>query len=106
MARLNLISILSGRFLSNDSVTSRIPAIIYIVVLTILYIFNTFDCQMRYRRILDIENQISRLKITATTTQTNRIIMTKESYIIEEIARRNIPLFETSIPPKSIKVNK
>ena len=101
--RFTLADILSGRFLSEGSFVKRLPAVLYIVLLTIIYMYNIFDGQKRYREILRVEREIARLKVTATTLQAQRISATKESRIMEEIARRNIPLFETTVPPKPLR---
>ncbi len=101
--KFRLTDILSGRFLSDSGFVKRLPAILYIVLLTIIYMYNIFDGQKRYREILRVEREISRLKVTATTLQAERISATKESRIMEEIARRKIPLFETTIPPKPLE---
>lgn len=96
-------NIISGKFLSAEETVKRFPAIMYIVALTIFYIFNVFDTQKRYREILAIEKEISRLKVTATTTQTERIAITRETYIIEQVEKRHLNLDETVTPPKTIR---
>ncbi|MDE6182896.1 MAG: hypothetical protein K2F53_00535, partial [Rikenellaceae bacterium] len=70
---MKIKDIISGRFLAEDRVTRRSPAIVYIVFLMLLYIFNIFDTQKRYRRILAVEREIARLKVSATTTETKRV---------------------------------
>lgn len=97
---MNIKNIISGTFLSGDAVVGRFPAIIYIVILIILYIFNIFDTQKKYREILAIEREISRLKVTITTTQTERVSATREANIMELVKSRKIPLIETNTPPK------
>lgn len=94
---------LSARFLSNDAVTKRLPAILYIVLLTILYIFNSFQTQDVFRRILRVEREISQLKVTATATQAERIRVTREVNIAEELAKRDIKISSSIYPPSIIE---
>ena len=100
---MNLKDIISGKFLSEEGGTRRLPAILNIVILMILYIFNIFDTQKRYRQILDVEREIARLKVTATTTETQRVSVTREANIKKMVATRGLPLIDTDIPPKQIQ---
>ncbi len=97
-----LKDIISGSFLSEERVTKRMPAILYIVFLMILYIFNIFDTQKRYREILAVERDIARLKVTATTTETQRVSMTRYASIREMVQQRGLPLVESTTPPKQL----
>ena len=90
---MNLKDIISGKFLSEEGVTRRLPAILYIVFLMILYIFNIFDTQKRYRNILEVEREIARLKVTAT----------REANIKKMVKERGLPLIDTDIPPKQLQ---
>lgn len=100
---MNLKDIISGKFLSEEGVTRRLPAILYIVFLMILYIFNIFDTQKRYRNILEVEREIARLKVTATTTETQRVSATREANIKKMVKERGLPLIDTDIPPKQLQ---
>ena len=86
--------IISGKFLAEDGVTRRSPAIVYIVFLMLLYIFNIFDTQKRYRRILAVEREIARLKVSATTTETQRVSVTREASIRKMVKERGLDLVE------------
>ena len=97
-----LKDIISGSFHSEERVTKRMPAILYIVFLMILYIFNIFDTQKRYREILAVERDIARLKVTATTTETQRVSMTRYASIREMVQQRGLPLVESTTPPKQL----
>lgn len=100
---MTIRDIISGKFLSNSEVTKRVPAIIYIIILTILYIFNSFDAQNIFRKILRVEREISQLKVKATSGQAERIKITRELNISEELIKRNINISGSNIPPKMIE---
>ncbi|MFI3261425.1 MAG: FtsL-like putative cell division protein [Rikenellaceae bacterium] len=95
--------IISASILTNQVVVKRVPSIIFITILVILYIFNSFDSQKIYRDILNVEKEIKQLKVTATSVQAERIAVTRELYILEEIKRRKIDVKSFTVPPKILK---
>ncbi|MFI3267136.1 MAG: FtsL-like putative cell division protein [Rikenellaceae bacterium] len=95
--------IISASILSNKIVTRRVPSIIFIAILTILYIFNSFDTQKIYREILKVEKEIKQLQVTATSVQAERISVTRELYIVDEIIKRKIDIKSFTTPPKILK---
>ena len=100
---MKIKDIISGRFLAEDRVTRRSPAIVYIVFLMILYILNIFDTQKRYRRILAVEREIALLKASSTTTETKRVSVTREASIRKMVKERGIGLIENDTPPQQIR---
>lgn len=95
--------VISGIWLGSETITKRLPSIIYIIVLVVLYIFNIFSTQRIYRTITRSEREIASLMVTANTSRTNLVSLTKESKIIEEIEKRKIPLIEIKTPPPTFK---
>lgn len=95
--------IISASILTNKVVVKRVPSIIFLTILTILYIFNSFDTQKIYREILKVEKEIKQLQVTATAVQAQRISVTRELYIIDEIEKRKIDIKSFTIPPKILK---
>ncbi|MEG1634986.1 MAG: FtsL-like putative cell division protein [Rikenellaceae bacterium] len=96
-------TIFSGNWLGTEAITKRLPSIIYIIALTVLYIFNIFSTQRIYRTITRAEREILSLTVTANTSRTNLVSLTKESKIVEEIEKRQIPLIEIKTPPPTFK---
>lgn len=95
--------IIYGSWISQERITKLAPSLIYIALLILVYIYNVFSTQHMHRRVLRLESEISKLKVTQSTTQSKRVSITRQSYIIEQIERRNIPIFEPEKPPITIK---
>lgn len=95
-------NIISGNFLSRTAFLSRLPVLVWIVVLTVLYIANGFRLQQLHREQLKLEREIARLEVTAVTTRSIRTRMTRESYILEQVKAKGLPLLESVVPPKMI----
>ncbi len=96
-------SILLGDLLRHKVVTKRAPAIAYIALLMIIYIYNIFYTHHKYRQIIRLEQEISHLEVISTTMQSKRVSLTRQSYIIQQIEKRQIPIFEGEQPPITIK---
>lgn len=94
---------ISGTWLRSEVLTKRAPSFIYIVILVVIYIYNVFNVQHLYRRVSRLQSEISRLEVTSTTIQTKRVSVTRQTYIMGQIEKRGLPIFEPETPPKTIK---
>lgn len=99
---MKIKGILSGSFLSKSAFLNRLPVIGWIVLLTILYIANGFRMQQLHRERIRLEKEIAALEVTAVTVRSIRMSITRESYILQQIASRNIDLIEPVNPPRII----
>ncbi|MFI3315214.1 MAG: FtsL-like putative cell division protein [Rikenellaceae bacterium] len=80
-------------------IIKRLPSIIFIILLVLLYISNIFSTQQLHNKILKKQRDISKLTVTHNTVSSELVKYTKESNIINEINRRNIAIQEIVKPP-------
>ncbi len=95
----------SGKWIEQKWVRKRIPAVIYIFILTIIYIFNIFAVQKLHNDINRAKRKILNLSVTAETTRTQLISITKESAIVKQVKQKKMGLLETENPPEVLFPN-
>ena len=90
----------SGKWIEKRWVRRRIPAVIYIFILTTIYIFNIFSVQKIHNDINKAKRKIKGWEVTAETMRTQLISITKESAIVDKVNNKKMGLLETVNPPE------
>lgn len=93
----------TGGVLSREEFTDRLPVIVYVVVLMLLYIANGFHIQQRHSRVDELNAELKRLNTVATTTAARRMSGTRQGEIEKLILQFNLPLSITTVPPRIIE---
>ena len=101
-----IVAPLKGMTTFNDKFENRLykrlPVIFYLILLLLLSIGSGFHTQHLYRKKAVMDKELLRLQTKETTLHTEYLRVTRESNIIHEVKRRNIPLEESVNPPKLI----
>lgn len=95
--------VLSGSILTRAEVRRQYPYIFFMALLMFLYIANGYHIQKLHRRQERITGQIKELRSKSMTLSSMRMSATRQSAIIEELERREIPLRESLTPAKVIE---
>lgn len=82
----------TGGVLSQDEFTRRLPVIVYVVFLMLLYIANGFHIQHKHSELDRISDELKQLKTEAVTSSAVRMTLTRQSEIERLLRERNIPL--------------
>lgn len=82
----------TGGVLSQDEFTRRLPVIVYVVFLMLLYIANGFHIQHKHSELDRIADELKQLKTEAVTSSAVRMTLTRQSEIERLLRERNIPL--------------
>lgn len=93
----------TGGVLSQEEFTRRLPVIVYIVFLMLLYIANGFHIQHKHSELDRIADELKQLKTEAVTTSAMRMTLTRQSEIERLLKERNIPLTREGKPPHMIE---
>lgn len=100
--RFRVGNIFTGGFLSDDKFTYRLPVLLYIVALMLLYIANGYHMQGKHNRIDKLTEQLKELKTVAVTASAVRMTMTRQSEIEKLLVKFRIPLAYDDVPPRVI----
>lgn len=93
----------TGGVLDQDEFTRRLPVIVYIVFLMLLYIANGFHIQHKHSRLDQISDELKQLKTVAVTSSAVRMTNTRQSEIERLLREHNIPLSQEGVPPHMIE---
>lgn len=93
----------TGGVLSQDEFTQRLPVLVYIVFLMLLYIANGFHIQHKHSELDRITDELKQLKTEAVTTSAMRMTLTRQSEIERLLKERGIPLTREGRPPHLIE---
>lgn len=95
--------VLSGSILTHSEVKKQYPYIFFMAILMFLYIANGYHIQKLHRHHDQLSDEIRELRSRSMTLSSIRMNSTRQSVIIEELKRRDIPLRESLTPAKVIK---
>lgn len=93
----------TGGVLSQDEFTRRLPVLVYVVFLMLLYIANGFHIQHKHSELDRITDELKQLKTQAVTSSAVRMTLTRQSEIERLLRERNIPLTQDGPPPRIIE---
>lgn len=92
----------TGNIFSKKEFQSRMPYVIFLSILTILYIFNGFYINGLHSNSIKLSNQVKELRAKSMTLKSIRMSSTRQSYLIKQIEERGLTLEESLTPPKVI----
>lgn len=93
----------TGGVLSQDEFTRRLPVLVYVVFLMLLYIANGFHIQHKHSELDRITDELKQLKTQAVTSSAVRMTLTRQSEIERLLRERHIPLTQDGPPPRIIE---
>lgn len=99
---LRLGQFFTGSILSRDEFTRRLPVIVYIVFLMLLYIANGFHIQHKHNELDRISEELKHLKTRAVTSSAVRMTLTRQSEIERLLREHRIPLLLDHTSPHTI----
>jgi len=93
---------LNGEFLSRQSMTARIPYIIYIVGLFLLNIALVYYFESMAREEVQLKHKLNELRSSYNTTMSNLEQMKRQSQVAKDIEQMGLKELKT--PPQVIEV--
>ncbi len=96
----SLHDFLGGDYLSKQSVLGNLPYLLFITILALVYIGNTYYAEKTYKEIEKTKNELKELRFQYLTVKSSLMYHTK----MNEIVRRATPLGlkEAMLPPYKI----
>ena len=95
--------VLSGNFLSKDSVVNVLPFLFFLTFLGICYIANGYQAEKLVRRLYKMNNEIKELRSEYITNKSDLMYVSKQSQVAR--ATKDIGLRELVSPPKKIVIS-
>lgn len=95
--------VLSGNFLSKESVVNVLPYVFFLTFLGICYIANGYQAEKLVRRLYKTTNEIKELRSEYITNKSDLMYISKQSQVAR--ATKNLGLRELMSPPKKIVIS-
>jgi len=100
----SLIRVLSGDFLSKETVVGLLPFIFFLTFLGVMYIANGYYAQGIVRDLQKTGNDVKELRSEYITIKSDLNYKSKQSQVAK--ATGSIEVYESTIPPTKIVVDK
>lgn len=97
-------NIMSGNFLSKESVVHYLPYIFFMTFLGICYIANGYQAEKIIRKIYNTTSELKEMRSEYITTKSELMYLSKQSQVANATAE--LGLKELTSPPKKIVVTK
>lgn len=91
------VKILNGGFFTKEKVIGLLPFMLFLSLLAILYITNTYYAEKTIRKIDKLHTEIKELKAEAITARSDRMFKSKQSEVAKEAEKNGLK--ELTEPP-------
>jgi hypothetical protein len=99
-----LQNIIGGDLLSKHAVLNNLPFLIFLAILALFYISNTYYTEKTFKQIEKIKNELKELRYQSITTKAKMLDVCKETEIAKKVGLLGIK--ETTTPPYKIFYSK
>jgi hypothetical protein len=99
-----LHDIIGGDLLSKHAVLNNLPFFIFLAVLALFYISNTYYTEKTFKQIEKIKNELKELRYQSITTKAKMLDISKQTEIAKKVGQLGIK--ETTTPPYKIFFSK
>ncbi len=101
-----VLDVINGNFLTNDSAVKQIPFILFLVLIAIVYISNTYYAEKIMRKTNGVVNEIKELRSEYITSKSDLMFISKQSEVARAAEVMKIGIKESVVAPKKIVIEK
>jgi hypothetical protein len=98
--------VINGNFLTNKSSVKQAPFVMFLTLVALLYISNSYYAERKIRQINKINNEIKELRSEYITSKSKLMFVSKQSEVAKTAEEMGLPIKESTTPPGKIIVNK
>jgi cell division protein FtsL len=99
-----LKGIIDGSILTVSSFVKQVPFILYLVLLTIIYIGNRYHAERVFRNMINLKDEVRDLRAEEITAASELMNLSKPSKVQDLIDQKGLGLKEPTRPPYKIVV--
>ncbi len=93
-------SMLDGTILTREKVEGLLPFFLFLTLLAIVLIFNTYYAEKKARKLEHLRNEIVELRVRYITTKSELMYITNQSEVARRLRDRGF--VESTVPPKPV----
>ncbi len=108
MAKENNImkEIIDGSVLTKDAIVKQLPLILFIILLTFLYIANRYHAEKLARDATRTQREIKALRSESISIASEYMYLTKQSELQNLVTKKKLGLTVSKEPPKKVIIEK
>ena len=96
-------SVLNGSFIVKENVVKQLPFLLFLVMIAMIHITNSYYAEKTVRDINTIGNEIKELKSEYITTKSDLMHVSKQSQVAA--LALSLRVKESTVPPKKISIH-
>jgi hypothetical protein len=101
---LSLMQFLSGNILTRESLRKNIWFILFMVLLSVIYINNKYKTESLLLNIIRLQNEVKEYRDRSVSYASELMSISRESEVIKIIEEKKMNLQELKMPPEKIEV--
>ncbi|MDF1548947.1 MAG: FtsL-like putative cell division protein [Bacteroidales bacterium] len=105
-ANFNIKQFLSGNILVQESIRKHLWYILFVVLLSVIYINNKYKTESILVDIIRLQGEVKELRDRSVSYASELMSISRESEVLKIIERKNVDLKELKLPPQKIVVKK
>lgn len=96
-------TVVTGNFLTREEMIAQLPFVLFLMVIALLYIGNTYYAEKTIREINTVTNQIKELRSEYITSKSDLMFISKQSEVAK--AGEAIGMKESLVPPVKLQLS-
>jgi hypothetical protein len=102
----SVFDVINGNFLTNKSSLKQAPFVMFLTLVALFYISNSYYAERKIRQINKINNELKELRSEYITSKSKLMFVSKQSEVAKTAEVMGLPIKESTTPPGKIIVNK
>jgi hypothetical protein len=102
----SVFDVFNGNFLTNKSSLKQAPFVMFLTIVALFYISNSYYAERKIRQINKINNELKELRSEYITSKSKLMFVSKQSEVAKTAEVMGLSIKESTTPPGKIIVNK
>jgi hypothetical protein len=94
--------VINGNFLTNKSSIKQAPFMLFLTVIALFYIANSYYAERKIRQINKINNELKELRSEYITSKSRLMFVSKQSEVAKTAEEMGLTIKESTTPPGKI----
>ena len=98
----SVFDVINGNFLTNKSSIKQAPFVLFLTLVALFYISNSYYAERKIRQINKINNELKELRSEYITSKSKLMFVSKQSEVAKTAETMGLPIKESTTPPGKI----
>lgn len=97
-------NILDGTFLTKELLVRQLPYILFLTLLTFIYISNNYKAEKVAIEIVKLQKEINQLRQESIHLASDLMYIKRHSEVVRLVREQGLALYDSDVPPKKVVV--